>query len=618
MFFTLRVCNNHFNLQAPNRAMYSGGYRPTVHENVQYPVPGIRQDQRSAWPQDKPAFAAAMKKDEERRMPKFEPRLEHQRIINTDSEAKNLRSPRKSRSPARRDRSPVRDRYKKHSPSPRSPRRSWALEKRRSPEMSDAPPPPIWPGQGNEQYGRPPFQDREDDDKKKRMAVWDRSPFDDKAERRDRRPESQERRFQESSRGRREPSPHRFKPDERYPHQPKFEPREPTFESREPKFEPRDPKFEPRQPTFEPRDPKFEARDPKFEPRQPNFEPRKPNFDPREPKFEPREQKFEPKEPKFEPRQPKFEPRETFQPRGEFPDQRGDFRRPDENIQKRFEKPDYRDALRRPVDRDDMHRPGDVRHEPRREEFPRREEERKTKTLETFDKEFEDIYKRAIDFKKKAEELRRGDRRREDYQEKDYDRKFQHEDNRQRDVRDEPRPDFRHDERRHHDELSKREPEWSLPDREDRRGVNPDLKAKREKAVEEISQKILHKYGSNYNTDMKRRVMEELKVSVERLMRDMFGNEDVSFIEMVVKFNARYDGKDEAKIFNNIMLSFSSHFKGKRSNEGKTFILVVYLYVYLFSLYINDSFDYTNIHVCLITHPMLSVMLNKNEEKTLQ
>ncbi|KAJ2943082.1 hypothetical protein O0L34_g18772 [Tuta absoluta] len=440
--------------QAPNQAMFSGGYRPSLHENVQYPIPGARpmEPRPSTWQERDKAFPPGGKKEDDRRMPKFEPRI--------DAELKGRSPPRKSRSPIRRDRSPPRDRFKKHSPSPRSPRRSWALEKRRSPEAREAPPPPMWPGQPQEEPFRR-YPDRPEEEKK-RMPVWE-----------PRRPED-ERSFENPLRVRSdlisrppEPSSRSYKPDDRIP---------------------------PRESRFEPREPKFESRDPKFDSR--------------------------------------FEPRE-------------DFRRADDML-RRFDR-DVREP-HRPID--DVRR----RDEFTREDYPRREEERKIPTKadkfpETFDKEIEDVYQRAQALKKRSEELRKRDleRRREELE---------------RDAR-KPEFDSKFDRR------DDRPPESGYAKDKRVAAAAHDIahKAKRDKAIDEISTKITDKHGSHFTGEMRTRVLEEMRIVVGKAMQDMFGYKDVSFIEMVVKFNAKYDQNAELRMYNDVLSSLPSMYRNMHANK---------------------------------------------------
>lgn len=539
--YFVSICQLNFNLQASNQAMYSGSYRPSLHENVQYPIPGLRQQSThsSPWQQERDkGQLGSMKKEEDRRdpsrMPKFEPR------IDSNIGPKRTGSPRKSRSPLRRDRSPH-DRYRKHSrsPSSRSPRRSWALEKRRSPDDREAPPPPIWPGQQGLREDHPYRQSRPNfpGDKVKQTPVWE-PRFDDKNDRRDRRSEIEERRF-DNIRVRTDLGERGMLPSGHS---------EPSSHVRDVKLEER-----------------FPRRDPKFEPREPKFEPKEPKFEPREPKFEPREPKFEPR------REPKFEPREDFS-------RDDDFHR--QNIDKRYDRPEFRDEPQRPGD---DYRPKDnrPRHlEPRREDIPRREEYSRrdetrllVKAQETFQKEFDVIYKRSQEFREKTEEIRRKDElhireRRDSERHESRDDRRQKEDDRHSDIRHDSRFDDRQL-RRSIERFGKREPDWKV-EAEKRNAALMALKAKTDKAIVEISEKMIHKFGCDWSTEIKKRVMEELRLFLGKLLKDMFGNADVSFIEMVVKFNAKFDTKSQAKIFDDVMSSFPSHYRTmKRLAEGK-------------------------------------------------
>lgn len=515
--------------------MYSGGYRPNITENVQYPLPGMRPQDRhvSPWQQDrdKTMFSKSMKKDDDRRdttrIPKFEPRLEHQRTTLTGNmEAKKSRSPRKSRSPMRRDRSPLRERYKKHSPSPRSPRRSWALEKRRSPEMHDAPPPPVWPGQNqpeNKQYRQrdiPNYPERVEDDKK-RTPIWERPPFNDKIDRRERRPEIEDRirRDENNTIGRSDLGPRQSMPQPNHSMH-----REPA----------------PTGHGFKPED-RFQQRDTKFPPRE------------------------------------------------EFPARRDDIQR-SESDRKPYDRADFREMPPRSGEREHNRALDEVRshHVDRKEDYPRRDEEGKMlRVQDQFQREIDDVYKRAVEFNKKAEEMRRRDSSRtmeetvEDRRRREMDRL---------EPKDYERQKWNQEEVRYRDEAQYREE----PRHEFRSNVTKDVQTaqtvKREKAIEEIAQKILHKHGSAFNDDLlKRRVLEELRISLAKIMLDMFGNQDLSFIEMVVKFNAKFGAKDEAKIFDDVMSSFPSHYRAmKRPTGGKIIVFFsrfsstrVFMFIYL-------------------------------------
>lgn len=535
--------------------MYPGGYRPNAHEKVQYPIQGQRpvETRDSPWQQDrdKAMFNEVLKKREEER----NSRMPFERPGLRQDKDQRSHSPRKSRSPLRRDKSPSRDRYKRHSPSPRSPRRSWALEKRRSPDLGEAPPPPIWPGQANREEKRPDFDDVET----KRKPVWEY-----KKDIADTRRPDDDRRFPapEGIRVRRDlgpavPKDHRedleFKPHDRFPREgPKFSPRE-DFDKKVPKFSPRDDFDKKVGPKFSPRD-DFEKKGPKFSPRD-DFD-KRPKFSPREdfvkgPKFSPRDDYQEPKFSRDDLRKdPKFGhdfDRPKFSPRDDYEDRRDDIRKHPLSDWKPREVP------LKPPDRD-IYR-GDF---PKREEPSRIELRRDVlrKMSEELDKQFEDVHKRAQDFHKRAEEYRRDDRKRE------YERGApppkQYEDR----HHDEDRRDFRVEERRKED--------WNTDEHlKNKAIIIAAIKAKKEKATQEISQKILDKHNIDAEAPQNSRVCEELRISVGKIINEMFGDSDVSFIELVIKFNAKYSGAGEDKILRDVMASFPSQFRPKRSAPGK-------------------------------------------------
>ena len=483
--------------------MYSGGYRPGGREPAPYPVQGMRQAEprMSPWQRERDEPAASMKKqdDDRRDMARMPMR---DRIPDAAVETKHtLTSQRKSRSPIRRDRSPLRDRYKRHSPSPRSshsPRRSWALEKRRSPEIRDAPPPPSWPGQSVRETDYPRgnhsgFPERDQPEKTKHVPVWETRPFDKVDEPRGRRPDNTERRPFVDDKIRpvkevplREPAAHPVHSD--------------RFVQREPKFTPRD-------------DYDAERRD-SYRRRETSVE-RKPHS-----------------------------LRDDYEPA----------RRPREHEERSYG--------------DDYHR--------RREPSPRHDTRKEDPANSAIDKDFDDIYKRALQYKKKAEELRRS-KRRDDY-----------EDEPSRSLHSEQRYDERH--RFREDEVRAREREDDGPRRADFRRddygkdrervdekhkrftVNPAVRIKRDKAIEEICGKILDRHD-NYRQlkgEQRNRVLEELKLAIARIVFDMFGDNDVSFIEIIIKYQAKFNIKDEEKILQDVMSSLPSQFRTiKRQAPGK-------------------------------------------------
>lgn len=480
--------------------MYSGGYRPNVRENVQYPMQGGRDQRSSPW-QDRDKFSS-QKKDEDRKDRMQIPRG-NERVMEPVEMKRG--SPRKSRSAERRDRSPLADRYRRYSPSPRSPRRSWALDKRRSPAAHEAPPPPSWPGQSTPRedpylrQNRPNFPDKvHKEEKIKHAPVWDSSFARDKREEspRDRRdpfenPQIRVRRDLEQV-SHRESPPRRFKAEEeRYP-------------TREPKY-----------------------RDESPVDRRENF-------------------------PRTDPERRKYPDREEFLARSE------------QQYNTEYTK---KMIPRRPEDRTEVY----------------------LKNPENFDKDFDDIYKRAVEFAKKTQELRKHDRKREDYVderhrelERGEDRHKLREDDRRREHFEDPRQEYPYEGRgrlerppsRHSDDYKRhdRGPQWEdVP-----RTMNPVTKSKRDKAADEIIATIVQKHINDIPTpELKSRVEGELREIIFELFHNMFGDSDVSFIQYVIKFNAKYDARDKEKMFEDAMGKFAGQFRGtKRSAAGEVYQIV--------------------------------------------
>lgn len=492
--------------------MYSGGYRPGGREPEQYPVQGMRpaEPRMSPWQRERDDVVAPMKKqeDDRRDMPRMPMR---DRIPDTAVEPKHVLTPqRKSRSPIRRDRSPLRDRYKRHSVSPRSshsPRRSWALEKRRSPEIRDAPPPPSWPGQNVREPGyprgnRPNFPERDQADKPKHVPVWETRPFDKVEEPRGRRPDNIERR--------------------------------PFIEEK--------------------------------------MRPAK-EISVREPIAHPIHGE------RFVQREPKFTPREDYDA-----ERRDNYRRRETSVERKLhmQREDY-EPSRRP--RDHEERPHLDEYHRRREPSPRHDIRKEEPVNPALEKEFEEIYKKTLQFKKKAEELRRlGAKRKDDYEDersRSHHSEREREDRPQRyeerhrfredELRARDREDRPHDDRprddgprradyRRDDFLKERE---RLDDLHKRFSVNPAIRMKRDKAITEICNKILDRHD-NYRQmkgEQRNRVLEELQLAIARIVFDMFGESDVSFIEIIIKYQSKYNIKDEEKILQDVMSSLPSQFR---------------------------------------------------------
>ncbi|KAF9408878.1 hypothetical protein HW555_011593 [Spodoptera exigua] len=156
----------------------------------------------------------------------------------------------------------------------------------------------------------------------------------------------------------------------------------------------------------------------------------------------------------------------------------------------------------------------------------------------------------------------RDDRPRDDRPRDDRMREDRSRDDRPRDDR--PRYDTRPDDMRR-PEFRPREEYSKQPEREqDRRfTVNPAIRMKRDKAIEEICTKLLdrHEHYRPAKEEHRARVMEELQLAIARIVFDMFGDNDVSFIEIIIKFQAKYTYKDEEKLLLDVMSSLPSHYR---------------------------------------------------------
>ncbi|XP_022130507.2 uncharacterized protein LOC111004014 isoform X3 [Pieris rapae] len=192
-----------------------------------------------------------------------------------------------------------------------------------------------------------------------------------------------------------------------------------------------------------------------------------------------------------------------------------------------------------------------------KEELTRRIEKKSEilKKQEELQKEIEDVYKRAADFTKKTE-YRKGDRRHDEYKEprsrddldpKEFDlptlTRLKEERRERYYERQDTRPDSRDKISRHEDSRA------------------DEASQKRNKACEAITDKILEKFGGMLPKDILLRVQKEMKLAVRKILLRMFGDEDVSFIEMIIKFNSKHSTKDEEDIYDKVLSSFPYQFK---------------------------------------------------------
>lgn len=498
-------------MQAPNEAIYSGGYRPNIRDEA------IKYQSRSEHWKERENFSSKGLIEDRRDGPRIQ-----QFEVSRASERPTEQDANRSRSP-KRDRSPIRDRFKRHSPSPRSPRRSWALEKRRSPEIREPPPPPVWP-QEKEEHSlqvRPKFLEKE---MEKNSPVWEprekiRDTFLSSVDRRN------------------------F-PDQRALEVGKWKPipgsnPQPSSSSR----------FE--EPTLTRKD--FENR------------------------------------------------RELI---------RDDQNRKLQIHSDRLEK-EYRQERSDMRYTSNFNTKDEMSH--KRDEFSGHIEEKKKEILlkqEQLQKEIDEVYKRAVDFTKKAEMYRKGESKREG----NYNDDHRHSEDRvnpkemQRFKKhpyedDQDRENFRRDYRYSRDDDRKNvdedieKPRHNFDDTQKPRDIGQVKKVQRA-LVEDISQSIMSKQGKFLSGEIKRRALDELKLTLFYKVNELFKNKDLSFIEMYSKFNAKYTSKDQENIFKDVMFSLPKHYRNmKRQSEGKIYSNIRFnifhtiascLYCLLYIIYDNE------------------------------
>lgn len=477
--------------------MYSGGYTQHVRENVQFPINSPHSNnQRPLWQNREKAYNTSKPAEEARevvaRNQKFEPprALDYPRGIN-QPEGK-MRSPsRMSRSPNRRERSPTRDRFRRHSPSPRSPRRSWALEKRRSPENHEMlqSQPPAW--SMKERQENPYATQNRPNDERSFGPVWEK-PYEEKEAsllpRKDDNHRSQERE------------------DRRYygSHSQIQWQQKTTPQSRG----------------------VVEHRDPSSRPL------------------------------RHEDRYP-IQRESKFLPRDEF------LRQPPADCEQRQDRRDHRD----------------FKQEHKNQDYRQRLDERKPDLRigsETLNLEIDDVFKRAAEFTKKTEEYRRKRSEKISYSKEPEAHLSEKRDSKP----------YQYDRSKHDLDDSNRRPRssqdlYEAPLRSYSRGdghprdshnidLNPNVQYKRDKAIDEITGKMLLKFAPDLKGKERDQVEQRLKVTVEPMIQDMFGGEDVSFIEIVIKFEDRYSARVLERIFDEAISEFPIEIRrSKRSAPGE-------------------------------------------------
>ncbi|XP_013145566.1 PREDICTED: uncharacterized protein LOC106108831 isoform X2 [Papilio polytes] len=84
----------------------------------------------------------------------------------------------------------------------------------------------------------------------------------------------------------------------------------------------------------------------------------------------------------------------------------------------------------------------------------------------------------------------------------------------------------------------------------------PAIQYKRDKAVDDLSRKVLMKFAQKFKGKLRHDVEEQLKILIEDMIFEMFGDKDVSFIEIVIKFEEKHGIKGMEKIFDKVISKF--------------------------------------------------------------
>ncbi|XP_013178497.1 PREDICTED: uncharacterized protein LOC106125742 isoform X2 [Papilio xuthus] len=464
--------------QAQKQPMYSGGYPPDSRETEQYP-PGPRKgDQRPEWQERQKPYQPPAKPVEDRRdipgVQKYDSRRggDYSRPVINQPENKVSSPGRMSRSPNRRDRSPTRDRYRRHSPSPRSPRRSWALEKRRSPNIIEPPPPPSWPERQENVYK----SSRQHDEENIKKSVWDR-------------PEAQKKQEVNST---------FFRKEERH-----------NYDQEEKKYfgstsrTQWDSRDQPKQDDeLRDRSPLRSRPSDRYSPTQTISKLPREDYDMTD------RNEFEQQSPRYQ------EPRgELYQKREKIKDDYDEFRHKRDNY---------------------------------RQNFDDREEELYM-GQENLDREIEDVYNRAAELTRKTEEYQRNrsskTRFNPDYERRVEDDVFG--------IKDGPsKQDFYEASHSKFDKTPRHMGETVIVD------LAPAVQYKRDKAVDDLTGKVLKKFVPNVKGKVRDDIEEQLKILIEDMIFEMFGDKDVSFIEIVIKFEEKHGTKGMEKIFDKVISKF--------------------------------------------------------------
>ncbi|CAK1595050.1 unnamed protein product [Parnassius mnemosyne] len=262
-------------------------------------------------------------------------------------------------------------------------------------------------------------------------------------------------------------------------------------------------------------------------------------------------------------REPNFSPHDEYRSQHQNEFQKQGFHDRDHHID-RYEPKDKMNIMAI----DNLSHKTDILH--RRDDYRPRLDERKSGLPigQDLNREIEDVFKRAAELTKKTEEYQR---KRSEKSSKDHDRHpNESQDSRISDLHRASSPSSR----------DLYAPTETLYDRNlgHSRGTrNYDLSAKiqykRDKAVDEITGKMMYKFAPDIKGKIRDEVEELVKSSIENMVFEMFGDKDVSFIEIVIKFEDRYKTKDLEQIFDKALSRFPAEIRRmKRSAPDESHI----------------------------------------------
>ncbi|XP_068624557.1 uncharacterized protein [Battus philenor] len=476
--------------QAQNQPVYSGGYSPNSSSNYKYSSTSRQSDHRPLWRDGNKVYTPPKKLDDDvrdardaRDTPRIQkldmPRQDYPKALLSHPETKVHSQRRMSRSPNPRDRSPVRDNYSRHSPSLTSPRRSWALEKRRNADYHDIPSPPLWPERQENAFAK---HNQTHDGSKIRTSRWGK--------------------------------PYEAEPEEAVPRKEEYDNRD--RENRKYNVSPNRSHWGPLQRSSLPFNDPTDRDSPPLQSRTGDRY----------------TQKL---------KDSKFSPRDDYNAH-----HRKQFQGAHER-EARFDRHDHKDAASKQELNDDY-----------RSQINERKENLYVGD-ENLNRELEDVFKRVAKYTTKTNEYLTRKSEKRSYPSVDY-RRMEQEDEEvyafdKRNSRDDGPGPSSHG---YYDEsMSRYKRNLGIRNFD----LNPNIQYKRDKAVDEITGKILIKFASDLKGKVRDDVEERLKFTVENMIFEMYGEKDVSFIEIVIKFADKYSLKDMEKIFDNVMSEFPTEIR---------------------------------------------------------